>query len=138
ISYLNGANVWAGRRFYNRNDIHISDFYYWNQSATGFGIDNFKYNDLYYSYVFSRKDDVFQDKPVNRHDITVSGFNTNPNGTLSVGVSYILGKLNNTLAFQYGYGPGTGLSYTGDTSLSSKDKSWRVVEFIDGQITENF
>ncbi|WP_171068620.1 carbohydrate porin, partial [Acinetobacter baumannii] len=67
------------------------------------------------------------------HDITVSGFNTNPNGTLSVGVSYIskidepdshsgtsfsvqhkqkLGKLNNTLAFQYGYGPGTGLSYT--------------------------
>ncbi|WP_032015632.1 carbohydrate porin, partial [Acinetobacter baumannii] len=89
ISYLNGANVWAGRRFYNRNDIHISDFYYWNQSATGFGIDNFKYNDLYYSYVFSRKDDVFQDKPVNRHDITVSGFNTNPNGTLSVGVSYI-------------------------------------------------
>jgi maltoporin len=159
ISYLNGANVWAGRRFYNRNDIHISDFYYWNQSGTGFGIDNFKYNGLAYSYVFSRKDDFLQDKPINRHDFTVSGFNTNKDGTLSVGVSYIpdvdepgthagtsfvvqhkqkLGNINNTFAVQYGYGPGTGLSYTGNISLSSKDKSWRVVEFFDAQFTDRF
>ncbi|MBN3864444.1 carbohydrate porin, partial [Pseudomonas frederiksbergensis] len=32
---LNGGSLWAGRRYYKRNDIHISDFYYWNQSATG-------------------------------------------------------------------------------------------------------
>ncbi|MFX4369976.1 carbohydrate porin, partial [Acinetobacter baumannii] len=37
ISYLNGANLWLGRRFYNRNDIHMSDLFYWNQSGTGFG-----------------------------------------------------------------------------------------------------
>jgi len=30
---LNGGSLWAGRRYYKRNDIHISDFYYWNQSA---------------------------------------------------------------------------------------------------------
>ncbi|OTG86319.1 maltoporin [Acinetobacter sp. ANC 4558] len=158
ISYLNGANIWAGRRFYNRHDIHISDFYYWDQSATGFGIDNFKYKDLYYSYVFSRKDNIFQEKLINRHDITISGFNTNYNGSLSVGASYIpkvdgpnrhsgaslsvqhkqkIGQFNNTLALQYGYGAGTGLSYTGDIALSHIDKSFRIVEYIDGQITEN-
>lgn len=159
ISHLNGANVWAGRRFYNRNDIHISDFYYWNQSGTGFGIDNFKYNDLAYSYVFSRKDDFLQEKPINRHDFTVGGFNTNKDGTLTVGISYIpnineldthsgtsftvqhkqkWGSVNNTFAVQYGYGPGTGLSYTGDTTLSSEDKSWRIVEFFDAQLTDRF
>jgi len=29
-----GSEVtWAGKRFYQRHDIHISDFYYWNISA---------------------------------------------------------------------------------------------------------
>ena len=37
---LNGGSLWAGRRYYKRNDIHISDFYYWNQSATGAGIED--------------------------------------------------------------------------------------------------
>jgi len=34
---LNGGSLWAGRRYYKRNDIHISDFYYWNQSAPAAG-----------------------------------------------------------------------------------------------------
>ena len=29
------ATVWAGKRFYQRHDIHISDFYYWNMSGPG-------------------------------------------------------------------------------------------------------
>ncbi|WP_458239236.1 carbohydrate porin, partial [Pseudomonas sp. P5_A2_2] len=36
---LNGGSFWAGRRYYNRNDINISDYFYWNQSSTGFGFD---------------------------------------------------------------------------------------------------
>ena len=29
-----GAQIWAGKRFYQRKDIHILDFYYLNDSGT--------------------------------------------------------------------------------------------------------
>ena len=34
-----GAQIWAGKRFYQRKDIHILDFYYLNNSGTGAGIE---------------------------------------------------------------------------------------------------
>ncbi len=36
---LAGARVWAGQRFYYRQDTHIHDFYYWNATGLGVGID---------------------------------------------------------------------------------------------------
>jgi maltoporin len=44
----------------------------------------------------------------------------------------------NTLALQYGEGPGTGLGYTGDVTLDDSAKSWRVVEYFDWQLTPRF
>ncbi|WP_406038637.1 carbohydrate porin [Succinimonas sp.] len=35
-----GYTIWAGRRYYQRKDIHILDFYYLNNSGTGAGIEN--------------------------------------------------------------------------------------------------
>ena len=32
--------IWAGKRFYNRRDIHITDYYFTDFSGTGAGIDN--------------------------------------------------------------------------------------------------
>ncbi|MGQ1411027.1 maltoporin [Acinetobacter baumannii] len=153
ISYLNGANIWLGRRFYNRNDINISDFYYWNQSGTGFGIDDYKVKDLSLSYVFSRKDNVSQDKYINRHDVTIKGFKLNSQNTLNTGVSIVEGDhtgwaltvqnvttniLNgkNTFALQYGEGAGTGLSYTGNPELDHHNTSLRFIEVVDWE-TEN-
>lgn len=157
---LNGGSFWAGRRYYNRNDIHISDYYYWNQSATGFGFDQVEWNGLKYSYVFSRKDNVFQQDMVTRHDFTVGGINTNPGGEIQFGVSYLdkpsrdgahagwsavvqhrqeafLGGVNK-FAVQYGKGPGTALGYTGDSTLDNSNQSWRLVEFFDWQVTRAF
>lgn len=148
VSYLNGANLWAGRRFYNRSDIHMSDLFYWNQSGTGFGIDDYKINDLSFSYVFSRKDNVFQKSDVNRHDLTVKGFEWTPKNKLNTGLSLIdadqLGwsltvqnitsdVLNgkNTLVLQYGEGAGVGLSYTGDPTLERDNTSLRFIEALD-------
>ncbi|MGL5983034.1 MAG: carbohydrate porin [Cetobacterium sp.] len=34
--------LWAGKRYYNRRDIHITDFYFTDYSGTGGGIDNIK------------------------------------------------------------------------------------------------
>ena len=157
VPALNGGSLWAGRRFYKRNDIHISDFYYWNQSATGAGIEDFEYGGLKYSYAFSRKDSYFQEPYINRHDFNVGGFQVNPGGELEFGVSYIdkpdstgansgwaiiaqhkqsdfFGGVN-TFALQYGRGPGTGLGYTGDVTLDRDNKSWRLVEYFDWQAT---
>lgn len=158
---LNGGNLWAGRRYYKRNDIHMTDYYYWNQSATGFGFDEVPIGDLRYSYVFSRKDDYWQNPYVTRHDFNVNGFKTNPGGEVQVGVSYLqkpggedkhsgwamsvqhkqagfLGGKGNTFALQYGQGPGTGMGYTGNTKLDKDSKSWSMVEYFDWQTTERF
>jgi len=160
VPALNNGSFWAGRRYYKRNDIHISDFYYWNQSATGAGIEDVEIGGLKYSYAFSRKDNVFQENYINRHDFNVGGFDSNPGGELEFGVSYIdepdredahsgwsvtaqhkqIGFLggSNTFTVQYGEGPGTGLGYTGDVTLGSSDTSWRVVEYFDWQVTPRF
>lgn len=160
VAALNGGSLWAGRRYYKRNDISISDFYYWNQSATGGGIENVDIGGLKYSFAFSRKDNFNQKDYFNRYDFNVAGFDTNPNGSLEVGVSYLDKPSNrpnansgwavtlqhkqqnflgwngvNTVALQRGQGPGTGLGSTGDNSLSSSDVSYRVLDFFDWQIT---
>jgi maltoporin len=154
---LNGGSFWTGRRYYNRNDINISDFFYWNQSATGAGFDDVLIGDLKYSYTFSRKDNVFQKDYINRNDVTVGGFQSNTNGELEVGLSYIAKPDSrdansgwaitaqhvqkevfsgiNTFALQYGEGPGTGLGYTGDVGLDNSSKSYRMAEFYNWTIT---
>lgn len=148
LPLLSGGNFWAGRRYYNRNDIHMTDFFYWNQSATGVGVDRYKFDDFALSYVFSRKDNVFQEKYINRHDLTIHDIKLNDKNTLNTGVSYIDAKnkgaavtlqvvtsdvLNgkNTVALQYGEGPGTALSYTGDDNLTRKNKAFRVLDALD-------
>ena len=35
-----GMQIWAGKRYYQRKDIHIMDYYYLNNSGTGFGVEN--------------------------------------------------------------------------------------------------
>ena len=37
---LPGATLWAGKRFYQRHDIHMNDFYYWDISGPGAGVEN--------------------------------------------------------------------------------------------------
>ena len=157
---LNGGSLWAGRRYYKRNDIHISDFYYWNQSATGAGVEDVLIGGLKYSYALSRKDNLYQENYVTRHDFNVAGFNTNPGGELELGLSYLdkpertdahsgwaitaqhvqnefLGG-KNKFAVQYGEGSGTGLGYTGDFRQDNSSKRYRIVEFFDWQVTPRF
>ncbi len=34
------ATLWAGKRFFQRHDIHIWDYYYWDVSGSGAGLEN--------------------------------------------------------------------------------------------------
>jgi maltoporin len=40
LEFAPEATVWAGKRFYQRHDIHIIDSKYWNVSGYGVGVEN--------------------------------------------------------------------------------------------------
>ncbi|SIO32443.1 maltoporin LamB [Salinivibrio sp. ES.052] len=46
------AVIWAGKRYYQRKDIHITDFYFLNTSGTGGGIENISLGDQKLSLAF--------------------------------------------------------------------------------------
>ena len=41
-----GITLWAGKRFYQRKDVHILDYYYLHNSGTGFGVENIPVGNL--------------------------------------------------------------------------------------------
>ncbi len=157
---LHGGGVWAGRRYYKRQDIHISDFYFWNPSGTGFGIEDVNVGGVKLSYALSRKDNIGQEESANRHDFQVNDIYAGTNAKLDMGLSVIqkgsrhdqhggwsittMHTLKhsfggaNKLALQYGVGPGTGLGGTGDLYSGSDVKRWRLVESTDWQMTPSF
>jgi maltoporin len=42
ISWLFGGTAWVGTRYYKRESVYISDFFYWNPSGVGAGIEDIK------------------------------------------------------------------------------------------------
>jgi maltoporin len=42
IPWLSGGTAWVGTRYYKRESIYISDFFYWNPSGVGGGIEDIK------------------------------------------------------------------------------------------------
>ncbi|HEY3499713.1 MAG TPA: carbohydrate porin [Polyangiaceae bacterium] len=40
LSFAPATKFWAGNRFYRRHDIHVLDFFYWNTSGGGGGIED--------------------------------------------------------------------------------------------------
>jgi len=45
IPWLFGGTAWAGTRYYKREFVYISDFFYWNPSGVGAGIEDVKLGD---------------------------------------------------------------------------------------------
>ncbi|BDP36861.1 Maltoporin [Vibrio harveyi] len=45
LGFDNDATLWAGKTYYQRKDIHISDFYFLDTSGTGGGIENISIGD---------------------------------------------------------------------------------------------
>jgi maltoporin len=40
VSWLAGGTAWMGTRYYKRESVYISDFFYWNPSGVGAGIED--------------------------------------------------------------------------------------------------
>ncbi|MND96918.1 Maltoporin precursor [compost metagenome] len=102
IDWLPGSTIWAGKRFYQRHDVHMIDFYYWDISGPGAGLENidvgfgklplaatrsseaggsssFASNSIY-DYTTRTANDVF--------DVRLAQMEINPGGTLELGADY--------------------------------------------------
>ncbi len=95
LPQLGGATIWIGKRYYHRNDIHMIDFFYWNPSNPGAGIEDVDVSVGKFAFaLFQHNNDVANngENAVNARsntiisDIRVYGIAVNPNGALEVGV----------------------------------------------------
>ncbi|MCF7353227.1 maltoporin LamB [Vibrio sp. CK2-1] len=100
------ATLWAGKRYYQRQDIHITDFYYWNTSGgAGGGIENVTAGPGKISFAFMRDDslgndigvdldgDGVTDKQnynVNNFDLRYAGLGLWQDASLELGVNYYM------------------------------------------------
>ncbi|WP_051219017.1 maltoporin [Oceanobacter kriegii] len=97
IDALPGATLWAGKRYYQRHDVHMSDYFYWNASGNvGAGVENIDLGgDKKLSVAWiENQDDVDDDTSVhnNNIDLRVAGIAI-AGGTLEAGVAFGLPNL---------------------------------------------
>jgi maltoporin len=89
------AKAWVGKRFYERNDVHITDFYFLDTSGPGAGIQDIDVGVGKVSYAILRQAQdrtlVGRTSPADyqevlRHDFRWGGIKTNRDGELLLGL----------------------------------------------------
>nr|WP_147198999.1 maltoporin [Pantoea sp. CCBC3-3-1] len=100
IDWLPGTTLWAGKRFYQRHDVHMIDFYYWDISGPGAGLENIDTGFGKLSLAVTRNsesggsqgylDTQRDERPTinDVFDIRFAGLETNPGGSLELGIDY--------------------------------------------------
>ncbi|MGC6746121.1 carbohydrate porin [Escherichia coli] len=98
-----GSTIWAGKRFYQRHDVHMIDFYYWDISGHGAGLENIDVgfgktlsgsNPLLWKLVVLPLSPatIFMTIPTKPRttffDVRLAQMEINPGGTLELGVDY--------------------------------------------------
>ena len=89
--------TWAGKRFYQRHDIHISDFYYWNISGAGAGVEAIQAGPGQLSFAWVRNDRAASERTgvtgaldVNTLDARYAGLPLWSDATLELGADYAI------------------------------------------------
>lgn len=86
---LADARAWVGKRYYDRQDVHITDYYFWNNSGPGAGLENIDLGPTKLAYAIIRTADEKDSKRMTlSHDFRFSGIKVNPDGELTVGLQY--------------------------------------------------
>jgi maltoporin len=96
LGFAPEATLWAGKRYYQRHDIHISDLYYWNISGAGAGIEGIEAGPGKLSVAWVRNDrseveDLGNNGGalnVNTFDVRYAGINLWSDASLEVGMNY--------------------------------------------------
>jgi maltoporin len=92
---LQDAKLWIGKRYYNRHDVHINDYFYWNNSGQGAGIEDIEAGPVKLAFAYfqtggngTAKDDVVS----KRYAARFYGLGLNRNGTLEGEFVYLKGS----------------------------------------------
>jgi maltoporin len=102
LPFLAGGSAWIGQRYYQRNDVHINDFFFWDTSGTGGGIEGIKAGPVTISYALFRNS-INQDAATTRHDLRFSDIGVGPLGSLTVGLQYNSADTKSTVDKEKGY-----------------------------------
>jgi maltoporin len=98
-AYVEGGNViasqpgmsfWAGHRFYQRHDVHINDFFYWDMSGPGGGFENMDlgFSKLHVAFIGATNEGTVLDRgrfSKSHFDIRLSDIDVGA-GALTIGV----------------------------------------------------
>lgn len=79
------ARAWVGKRFYDRHDVHITDYYYLANTGPGAGVENIDAGFGKFAYAIIRTADNDK-REVLGHDFRFSDIQTNPDGNLLLGL----------------------------------------------------
>ena len=76
LQFLMGGSAWVGKRYYQRHDVHINDFFYWDTSGPGAGVEKIKLgiNGMTSSFAIFRNNG-------NNGNSDFAGFDPNRNAT---------------------------------------------------------
>lgn len=95
---LPGATLWAGKRLYQRHDVHMTDFYYWDVSGPGAGLEHIDLGVGKLSLAVVRNTeaggvdgftgDTDENVYNNIFDARLAGLQTNQDGNLELGLGY--------------------------------------------------
>lgn len=94
------ATMFVGKKYYQRHDVHIIDFYYWDTSGPGAGIENIDLGFGKASYAYHRNANIDPsnnvtstsnpaapyNQTISGHDFRIGSIAANPGGTLEFGV----------------------------------------------------
>jgi len=102
---LEDAKIWIGKRYYNRHDIHITDYFYWQNSGPGAGLEDINAGPvkLAFAYLQSNENSTgglqnpgnghpFGDVTTKKYSMRVYDLDVNPNGKLEGELVYIQGS----------------------------------------------
>ncbi|SEO66435.1 maltoporin [Aquisalimonas asiatica] len=161
---LSDARFWAGKKFYQRHDVHITDYYYWDNSGPGAGISNVDVGIGNLSYAYRRNTES-DDVAFENHDLRLADIAVNPGGSLELGLIYGRGDDSSgddvyadgwlataqhtqsmmggfhRVALHYGegtYGTGNFALAFPPGDASGGDTVWRVVQQLQYQLSDNW
>ncbi|MCG6200394.1 carbohydrate porin [Psychromonas antarctica] len=84
---LGSSTLWAGKRYYQRHDIHITDDYYWAINGDGAGIENIAIGDTALSLAWFQRGGADGAANTNILDARLAGIQMWKNASLELGVT---------------------------------------------------